>query len=776
MLAISARRRPLIRIETLVALVCAWLVATANGAWWHAVNAGRDWSQPANWLFLVACFAALSALHFALLAPLANRWSVRPLLTLLVIVSAGAAWYMRSFAVILDPTMIQNVLRTDAHEARDLLSFDMVAWVVLWSAIPVAFIWLVRLERRPPWRALGMRAASVGLAVVLALASVLLVSRDLTSFMRNERAARYLITPGNYLYGLAVNSLHGAADARTVRQTVGADAHLLRVALAEAPPRVFVLVLGETARAQDFSLLGYPRETNPELAKLGLTAFGNVKSCGTSTEVSVPCMFSPYGRADYDERKIKNSEGLLDVLVRAGYRVKWIDNQSGCKGVCKGAGVEYEKTDPSSARDICDGSECRDEILVRRLAAELPEVRANTVFVLHMMGNHGPAYFKRYPAEFRRFLPDCTTAELRECTRPEIVNAYDNAILYTDHVLSRVVQTLEAAGPRIDGAMLYVSDHGESLGENGLYLHGIPYAIAPEQQTHVPMLVWLSSTTTQSTVARQPVSLGSRTARRAHAGVSGGPRHLRWLPRRCLPRVGAVDASIAVLILRDWRSHVLWPTVIAATVYIALVLTLWDRPIARAFFYDPASGWLGAGAGDWWAHGILHSGGRWLVRGVALAAALWWLASFRVARLAGWRREALYVFVGMVAATALVGLLKLVTNVDCPWDLTGFGGVRPYFPLFSDRPDYLPRAACFPGAHSSSGFALMSLYFALRNRRRTAAYVALGAAITVGIAFSIGQEARGAHFLSHDFVSAALVWFVLLALYEWLLAPRSGRR
>ena len=228
-----------------------------------------------------------------------------------------------------------------------------------------------------------------------------------------------------------------------------------------------------------------------------------------------------------------------------------------------------------------------------------------------------------------------------------------------------------------------------------------------------------------------------------------------------------------MLILRDWRSHVLWPTVIAAAVYAVFVLTPVDRTIAQAFFYDPVGGWLGAGAGDWWAHRILHSAGRWLVRGIALAALLCWLASFRVAWLAGWRREALYVFAGIVAATALVGLLKHVTNVDCPWNLSDFGGTRPYFPLFSDRPDYLPRAECFPGAHSSSGFALMSLYFALRDRRRKAAYVLLTAAIAIGIAFSVGQEARGAHFLSHDFVSAALVWFVLVALYEWLLTPAA---
>jgi lipid A ethanolaminephosphotransferase len=203
-------------------------------------------------------------------------------------------------------------------------------------------------------------------------------------------------------------------------------------------------------------------------------------------------MFSPFGRADYDERRIRNSESLLDVLVRAGYAVKWFDNQSGCKGVCKGARVEYEKLEPDTAPDLCRDAECHDEILARRLESELPQVTGNTVFVLHMMGNHGPAYFRRYPEDFRRFLPDCATAELRNCSRAEVVNAYDNAILYTDHVLARVIRALNQDPLGVDSAMIYVSDHGESLGEHGLYLHGMPYSIAPQVQTHVPMMVWIS--------------------------------------------------------------------------------------------------------------------------------------------------------------------------------------------------------------------------------------------------------------------------------------------
>jgi lipid A ethanolaminephosphotransferase len=482
----------MLRVETLVLCIVIYLVATANGAWWSAVGAGREWSRPENWLFVGCCFVALVALHFVIVAPLAIRAIARPLLTLIVVITAAATYYMHAFAVMLDPTMIQNVLRTDTREAGELLNGSMLTWMLLWSALPVGFIWYVRLSRPPPWRALLIRGGSVLAALGIALLSILPVSRDITSFMRNQREARYLITPGNYLYGLAVNSMRGVADAHAVRETVAADARLLRVAVNAARPRVLVLVVGETARAANFSLLGYPRETNPELAKADVIAFGNVTSCGTSTEISVPCMFSPFGRADYDERRIRNSESLLDVLVRAGYIVKWFDNQSGCKGVCRGAGVEYEKLGPDAAPELCHDAECLDEILARRLQAELRSVTDNTVFVLHMMGNHGPAYFRRYPREFRRFLPDCATAELRRCSREEVVNAYDNAILYTDHVLTKVIRTLTRDASGFDSAMIYVSDHGESLGEHGLYLHGIPYAIAPDTQTRVPMLVWIS--------------------------------------------------------------------------------------------------------------------------------------------------------------------------------------------------------------------------------------------------------------------------------------------
>ena len=145
-----------------------------------------------------------------------------------------------------------------------------------------------------------------------------------------------------------------------------------------------------------------------------------------------------------------------------------------------------------------------------------------------------------------------------------------------------------------------------------------------------------------------------------------------------------------------------------------------------------------------------------------------WGLSFAMSSLRPGRRGAGFIVLAMMSSTLIVGGLKSVTNVDCPWDLAGFGGHNPYVALFADRPDALSRARCFPGAHSSSGFALVCFYFVYVDRSPRLARWLLAGAIAVGVAFSIGQEARGAHFLSHDLTSAAIVWFVQLGMYVWL--------
>jgi membrane-associated PAP2 superfamily phosphatase len=238
-----------------------------------------------------------------------------------------------------------------------------------------------------------------------------------------------------------------------------------------------------------------------------------------------------------------------------------------------------------------------------------------------------------------------------------------------------------------------------------------------------------------------------------------------------------------MLVQDEWRRLVWWPAIALLAAFALLEVGQLDRAVAHEFFYDAHSGWLGAGAGEWWARDLIHQAGRWLPRGVAAAAGLAWLASFRMPTLAAWRRELLYVFCGMALVIGSVGVLKELTNVDCPWDLTDFGGKYPYVALFAPRPAGLRHAACFPAAHSSSGFALLAVYFALRNRRPGLARAAFIGAIAIGIVFAFGQEARGAHFLSHDLTSAGIAWLSLVWLYAKLLAPaglqvqaREGKR
>ncbi len=484
------RRRPLLSTEALLVVVALFFALACNRPFWRGALDGRGWNELATWRFLLAVGLALVALHVFLLALVAGRRWVKPLLALLIVGTGFATYYMQTFTVFLDPSMLRNVLHTDPAEARELLTADLATHLLLYAGLPLLLLWRVRVAARrwPP--ALLWRAGTLAAALLLLVGAVLLVFQDLSALMRTHRELRYLITPANYLYSLADVAVGERRDATAPRQPVGTDAKLAARWQQRTRPVTFVLVVGETARAENWGLDGYARQTTPELAALPVLNFTQARSCGTNTETSVPCMFSAIGRRDYDEARIRGSESLLHVVHRAGFDVRWIDNQSGCKGVCDG--LPSQVIDASVDAALCADGRCLDEALVSALASALNGPPRNRLVVLHMLGNHGPAYYKRYPPPFRRWAPTCDTEELRRCSRDEIVNAYDNAIAYTDHVLARLIGLLNARAADTDAGLLYVSDHGESLGEKGLFLHGVPYAIAPDQQTHVPMILWLS--------------------------------------------------------------------------------------------------------------------------------------------------------------------------------------------------------------------------------------------------------------------------------------------
>ena len=482
------------RTEPLLLVVCLFWALLANRPFVAAALQGRDAQAPQTWLFGAALLVMLVCLHYLIVAPFAWGRLTKPLLALLLVVVASATHFMQAFGVVLDPSMIRNVLHTDVAESRELMSLRLVTHLLLYAGLPMLLLWRVRLQSRPLFKALAWRLGSLLLALAVLVGALMAVYQPMSALMRNQKELRYLITPGNVLWSLGVVVAANTRGAAKPRQVIGEDAQAGPRLTARTRPLVVVLVVGETARAANWGLNGYERQTTPQLAQRPVVSFAEVTSCGTNTEVSLPCMFAPVGRRDYDEDRVRGSQSLLHVLARAGVAVEWLDNQSGCKGVCEGLPTqEVLKLNPPG---LCNNGRCLDEALLIGLPERLSQAAAgkpgSQLLVLHMLGNHGPSYFRRYPPAFEKFKPACQQDDLARCSQPEIVNAYDNALLYTDHVVARLIDGLQARAQDVDSVVLFVSDHGESLGEKGLYLHGLPYAIAPDVQKRVPMLMWFS--------------------------------------------------------------------------------------------------------------------------------------------------------------------------------------------------------------------------------------------------------------------------------------------
>lgn len=482
-----AASRPIVSTEALALYASLFFSIFGHAVFWREVIATGDLHGFTGLLSGLSLFVLVAALQTFLFCLLLYRPIAKPVLAVLLLVSAVAVHFVSHYMIYLDADMVRNVLHTDARESGELLTLSLLPSLMLYGVLPALVVWRLQLKRRPLLRALGIRLAWLAASAAVATGSALLSFQDLSALMRTHHDLRHLIIPGNYLVALVEVATDRGARTKS-RIPVGLDATVAARSAGDRP-RVLVLVVGETVRAQNWGLNGYARQTTPELARIAPINFDDVTACGTSTEVSLPCMFSPHGRDGYDKDRISRSESLLHVLDHAGIRTQWRDNQSGCKGVC--TGLPYLPFRQGKDGEDCAGEHCLDEDMLAGLAEEITAEPGDLVVVMHQLGNHGPSYYKRYPPRLRRYVPTCDSDDLGDCSREQIVNSYDNAVLYTDEFIARTIHLL-AAQDSHDAALVYVSDHGESLGEGGLYLHGLPYAIAPKTQTRVPMVAWLS--------------------------------------------------------------------------------------------------------------------------------------------------------------------------------------------------------------------------------------------------------------------------------------------
>ena len=475
--------------------VSLWLAVICNVALWRELWALPDVKGTGGLAFTLGFMGLIAGANVAVFGLFTWGRALKPVLVLMVLTATFGAYFMLSYGIVIDSTMLVNVAQTDPGEAADLLNWRMLVALVVLALVPLW--WLLRRPARPLgwWRQVwqGLLLIAGGLAV--ASLCLLLVFQDFASTMRNHNKLRYLINPLNSVYALVDLGIKPFQIDMGTLQPLGRDAQLGSSYTQQSAPPLLVLVLGETARSMNLAVNGYERPTTPLLsARDDIASAPNAWSCGTSTAASVPCMFSHMTRSEFNNRKA-NYEGLLDVLLHAGLAVVWVDNQAGCKGVCD------RLTEISTAKlsdpQWCPGGECQDPIMLRDLDAHIAALPAErrargVVVVLHQMGSHGPAYAKRSLPAQKRFTPECQSNALQQCSREQVLNAYDNSIVATDLLLQQTIEWLQARANRAQTAMLYVSDHGESLGENNIYLHGLPYAIAPDEQKKVPWITWLS--------------------------------------------------------------------------------------------------------------------------------------------------------------------------------------------------------------------------------------------------------------------------------------------
>ncbi len=438
--------------------------------------------------FIASLGLLLFALQVLLLCVLCFRFTTKVALTILLLGGATASYYMDRFNIVIDSTMLTNVFQTDAKEASDLLTFTLFAELIVLGAVPCWWLWRTTISYCRWTVELRNRLLLIVGSLALALASAVPFTADYASFFREQKLLRYYTNPITFVYS-SVRLVHDllAVSDHSSRIAIGMNAHK---DAADTRRNLVILVVGETARADHFSLNGYTRQTNPLLANTSAVSFSNVTSCGTATAYSVPCMFSLSDRKDFDLKEAAHTENVLDILQHAGVAVLWRDNNSDSKGVAQA--IEFQDFRTSATNTHCDEVECRDTGMLEGLDQWIAaHPTGDLTVVLHQMGNHGPAYYKRYPAEYEKFQPVCTSSQLETCSQEAIINSYDNAILYTDFFLSQTVNLLKTYDDNFDTALLYVSDHGESLGEKGIYLHGLPFLLAPESQTHVAAVLWL---------------------------------------------------------------------------------------------------------------------------------------------------------------------------------------------------------------------------------------------------------------------------------------------
>jgi len=425
---------------------------------------------------------------------------------------------MDTYNLVIDVDMIRSIVQTDISESMDLFSFKLVIYVVLLGILPTLILIKTKINYKSCKSELLQKLKTIAISLIAIILIIVSFSKFYTSFLREHKSLRYYENPLEWINSSVKYVKELTALEEKDALPIETDALIQKVP--NERRKVVVMVVGEALRADHIGLNGYKRNTTPYLAKRNdIINFPNFYSCGTSTAHSVPCMFSILNRQNYNHNKALEIENVMDVLNHTKkVAILWIDNNSSPKGVMDRIGyktcyadylIKPQKHKEEKAISILEriekfsnetqeketySDQYKDTCLLEKaetFTKDNPD--KDILLIFHMKGSHGPQYYKRYPKEFEQFTPVCQTNQLADCTQEEIANAYDNTILYSDYVMSQTIKFLQASQSDNDTALIFMADHGESLGENNIYLHGIPYSIAPDAQKHPAAFMWFGN-------------------------------------------------------------------------------------------------------------------------------------------------------------------------------------------------------------------------------------------------------------------------------------------
>jgi len=368
-----------------------------------------------------------------------------------------------------------NALQTDTAEVSELLNIKLLLIFYLLGIVPALCLLPVQITISP----LKKIAKSLCFSLLIMVIAGGLWYSNTNIFLHRFKYLQPYLLPINYLVGGGKVFIKSIKPKPTLK-SISDDITPAPVA---QKPNLIIFIMGETSRAANFSLNGYHRPTNAPLTPYldNIAYYPDVQACGTSTAVAVPCIFSASDRKHYEAGSEIYTENILDIFQKSGYKINWLENDGGCKDVCNR--VIYEEP--------CDAKTCIDDILLKNLKQKIEKTKGNQLIVLHTRGSHGPSYHLHYDEESNIYQPICTQYDLWNCPQDELINVYDNSIYYVSKFIARTIDILQSLEDKYNPILIYTSDHGESLNENGIYLHAAPYDTAPKEQKLVPMLVWM---------------------------------------------------------------------------------------------------------------------------------------------------------------------------------------------------------------------------------------------------------------------------------------------